>query len=337
MSGAKSSPPDDSSIAKKLSELKLSDDKKYKEELKKYDEYQKKLKEKEHELNIITAGYPQISIENNEDMEQFPPDFTFINNNQEVDVNIPEVSKWSCTCTTDCIRQYNIEQKEKCVAKHGKVYEFKFPYKVKNKRNKHGIIDLKEGQFIFECNKLCKCPPKTCSNRVVQNGSSLKLCIFKTENKGWGVKTLESIPEGAFVIEYVGEVCSAAKIRSREKECKNNKYGHDTTYLFDINARKQKKPNVIDATYYGNISRFISHACKSESMANLRIHNVLINNYDVMTHRIALFATKEINEGDELTLDYGISGPPNPLVPEEDKKKCRCHEHCPRYLYFRKK
>ena len=156
---------------------------------------------------------------------------------------------------------------------------------------------------------------------------------FKTENKGWGVKTLESIPEGAFVIEYVGEVCSAAKIRSREKECKNNKYGHDTTYLFDINARKQKKPNVIDATYYGNISRFISHACKSESMANLRIHNVLINNYDLKTHRIALFATKEINEGEELTLDYGISGPLKRVTKRYKRKKCLCENNCPNYLY----
>ena len=63
---------------------------------------------------------------------------------------------------------------------------------------------------------------------------------------------------------------------------------------------------------------------------------MLINNSDVKTHRIALFAKKEIKKGEELILDYGISGPPKPSVPEEDKKKCLCHKDCEIYLYFRK-
>ncbi len=34
---------------------------------------------------------------------------------------------------------------------------------------------------IFECNSLCKCDHR-CSNRVVQNGISLRLQLFKTQS-----------------------------------------------------------------------------------------------------------------------------------------------------------
>ena len=36
---------------------------------------------------------------------------------------------------------------------------------------------------------------------------SLQLAIFRTSNsRGWGVKTLQKIKRGTFVMEYVGEV-----------------------------------------------------------------------------------------------------------------------------------
>ena len=72
--------------------------------------------------------------------------------------------------------------------------------------------------FHFE--EKCKCGPK-CTNRVVQKGRKYKLCIYRTSNGcGWGVKTLENIKEGAFVVEYVGEV-----ITSEEAEQRGKKYG----------------------------------------------------------------------------------------------------------------
>ena len=83
-------------------------------------------------------------------------------------------------------------------------------------------IFLTLGTPIFECNKRCKCGPK-CSNRVVQKGRKVKLSIYRTSNGcGWGVKTLENIKEGAFVVEYVGEV-----ITSEEAEQRGKKYGEE--------------------------------------------------------------------------------------------------------------
>ena len=49
----------------------------------------------------------------------------------------------------------------------------------------------------------------------------MKLCIYRTENGcGWGVKTLENIKKGTFVVEYVGEVIS-----NEEAEERGRKYG----------------------------------------------------------------------------------------------------------------
>ena len=40
---------------------------------------------------------------------------------------------------------------------------------------------------IFECNSKCKCD-RRCSNKVVQNGISVRLQLFKTVQKGWGLR-----------------------------------------------------------------------------------------------------------------------------------------------------
>ena len=42
---------------------------------------------------------------------------------------------------------------------------------------------------IYECNAQCKCS-KTCCNRLVQEGLKYPLQLFKTADKGWGVRTL---------------------------------------------------------------------------------------------------------------------------------------------------
>ncbi|KAK5638380.1 hypothetical protein RI129_012675 [Pyrocoelia pectoralis] len=58
---------------------------------------------------------------------------------------------------------------------------------------------------IYECNSRCKCAA-TCLNRVVQNPLQLKLQVFKTINKGWGIRCLNDIPQGAFICIYAGSI-----------------------------------------------------------------------------------------------------------------------------------
>jgi histone-lysine N-methyltransferase SETDB1 len=56
---------------------------------------------------------------------------------------------------------------------------------------------------IFECNSKCKCDHR-CSNKVVQNGISLRIQLFKTSQKGWGLRCLDDVPKGAFICTYAG-------------------------------------------------------------------------------------------------------------------------------------
>jgi len=58
---------------------------------------------------------------------------------------------------------------------------------------------------IFECNSKCACK-KTCLNRVVQHPLRMKLQVFKTEKRGWGIRTLHDIPQGSFICVYVGNL-----------------------------------------------------------------------------------------------------------------------------------
>jgi len=58
---------------------------------------------------------------------------------------------------------------------------------------------------IYECNKTCSCS-STCLNRVVQFPIRARLQIFKTENRGWGIRALDDLPQGAFICTYVGKL-----------------------------------------------------------------------------------------------------------------------------------
>lgn len=58
---------------------------------------------------------------------------------------------------------------------------------------------------IYECNKRCKCCSQMCTNRLVQHGLQVRLQLFKTQNKGWGIRCLDDVAKGSFVCIYAGE------------------------------------------------------------------------------------------------------------------------------------
>lgn len=59
---------------------------------------------------------------------------------------------------------------------------------------------------IYECNKRCRCNPQMCTNRLVQHGLQVRLQLFKTQNKGWGIRCLDDIAKGSFVCIYAGKI-----------------------------------------------------------------------------------------------------------------------------------
>ena len=58
---------------------------------------------------------------------------------------------------------------------------------------------------VYECNSRCACSAR-CHNRVAQNGLQMRLQVFKTEKRGWGLRCLDDIPMGGFVCIYAGQL-----------------------------------------------------------------------------------------------------------------------------------
>ncbi|KAK3912030.1 Histone-lysine N-methyltransferase eggless [Frankliniella fusca] len=106
-----------------------------------------------------------------------------------------------CDCTDDC------QDKEKCACWQLTIQGSSlYP---------GGVVDPNVGYYykrlqervitgIYECNQQCKCSKSTCLNRVVQHPLQLKLQLFKTPNKGWGLRCVNDIPKGTFICIYAG-------------------------------------------------------------------------------------------------------------------------------------
>jgi SET domain-containing protein len=84
---------------------------------------------------------------------------------------------------------------------------------------------------------------------------------FHTMGRGWGLRTLEDIKAGQFVIEYVGEVIDEAEYKRRlhrKKELKNENF-----YFLTIDNNR-----TIDAEPKGNLSRFMSKYAAAQYRMN---------------------------------------------------------------------
>ncbi|WOG93156.1 hypothetical protein DCAR_0312437 [Daucus carota subsp. sativus] len=203
------------------------------------------------------------------------------------------------TCSSEtCDHVYLFDNDyEDAKDKYGKPMKGRFPYDDK------GRIILEEGYMVYECNQNCHCS-RTCQNRVLQNGVQVKLEVYKTEEKGWAVRACEQILRGRFVCEYIGEV-----IDEQEATIRRKRYSEEgCNYLYEIDAHsndmsrliEEQDLYVIDATTYGNVSRYINHSC----LPNLTNHQVIVESMDCQLAHIGLYASRDIAIGEELTYDY---------------------------------
>ncbi|XP_033615117.1 histone-lysine N-methyltransferase EHMT1 isoform X6 [Fukomys damarensis] len=230
----------------------------------------------------IARGYERIPIPcvNAVDSEPCPSNYKYVSQNcvtspMNIDRNITHLQY--CVCTDDCSSSTCMcgQLSMRCwYDKDGRLLpEF----------------NMAEPPLIFECNHACSCW-RNCRNRVVQNGLRARLQLYRTQDVGWGVRTLQDIPVGTFVCEYVGELISDSEADVREED----------SYLFDLD-NKDGEVYCIDARFYGNVSRFINHHCEP----NLVPVRVFMSHQDLRFPRIAFFSTRLIQAGEQLGFDYG--------------------------------
>ncbi|NXU91705.1 SETB2 methyltransferase, partial [Xiphorhynchus elegans] len=92
---------------------------------------------------------------------------------------------------------------------------------------------------IYECSVLCRCDKLMCQNRVVQHGIQVRLQVFNTEKKGWGVRCLDDIDKGTFICTYSGRLMSRAEVLGDAgQELKEKNAMNDRNHGFFSKKRK---------------------------------------------------------------------------------------------------
>jgi SET domain-containing protein len=102
--------------------------------------------------------------------------------------------------------------------------------------------------------------------------------VIKRTAHGLGLFTLEPIPAGKRLIEYLGPLISNEEVDKRP----NGKY------FFGVNSKWS-----IDGQARSNLARYINHSCRPNSEAI------------VSGRRVWVWSKRAIKAGEELNYDYG--------------------------------
>ncbi|XP_048430066.1 probable inactive histone-lysine N-methyltransferase SUVR2 [Pyrus x bretschneideri] len=296
-----------------------------------------------HDIDDITKGEERVKIPwLNEKNNEYPPSFFYISRSlvfQDAAINLrlSGIGDANCcpTCFGDCLSasvpcacasqtegDFAYTQEgllrddflEECISmirnpqQHRPFYCKSCPLeRVKNDDCLEPCKGHLRRQFIKECWSKCGCH-RQCGNRVVQRGLNCKLQVFFTsEGKGWGLRTLEDLPKGAFVCEYVGEVLTSKELHERNiKSSRSGKRPYpvrlDANWASKADLR-DKEALCLDATNYGNVARFINHRCLDANLVEIPVE---VESPDHCYYHLAFFTTRKVDALEELTWDYGI-------------------------------
>jgi uncharacterized protein len=121
---------------------------------------------------------------------------------------------------------------------------------------------------------------------------------------GKGVYALATIPKGAVVIEYKGEVISWDEALRRHP---HDPTDPDHTFYFHVDEAR-----TIDGKVGGNIAKWINHGCQPNCEA------------DDVDGRIFIKALRTLKPGEELFYDYGLVIDERYTAKLKKQFECRC-------------
>lgn len=174
-----------------------------------------------------------------------------------VDVDLKSnLGRDGCGCTDNC------RDKQKCKCWHLTIQrsmsrsvkrdDFQ---KNKNVGYKNMRLENIVSSGIVECGANCNCCAEKCVNRVVQHGLQHELEVFKTSNRGWGVRTKTDLPPGVFVCNYAGDVLDDVEADKRPSTtyqfkvpvlCAKNHSDRDDESDAEPKPKRYKYPNQYD-------------------------------------------------------------------------------------------
>ncbi|XP_075854592.1 histone-lysine N-methyltransferase, H3 lysine-36 specific isoform X3 [Microcebus murinus] len=171
--------------------------------------------------------------------------------------------------------------------------------------------------LLYECHPTV-CPAGgRCQNQCFSKRQYPDVEIFRTLQRGWGLRTKTDIKKGEFVNEYVGELIDEEECRARIRYAQE----HDITNFYMLTLDKDR---IIDAGPKGNYARFMNHCCQP----NCETQKWSVNG----DTRVGLFALSDIKAGTELTFNYNLECLGN------GKTVCKCGApNCSGFLGVRPK
>ncbi|HEV7375432.1 MAG TPA: SET domain-containing protein [Pyrinomonadaceae bacterium] len=108
------------------------------------------------------------------------------------------------------------------------------------------------------------------------NKGNRKFAVKRT-SIGLGLFTLEPIPRGKRIIEYIGPIVTAEEADSSRRK-----------YFFELDEKR-----AIDGSPRTNLARYINHSCRPNAKGY------------TSGRRIWIWSLRAIKAGEELTIDYG--------------------------------
>ena len=128
---------------------------------------------------------------------------------------------------------------------------------------------------------------RRCGNADIHYGNHGKLGLSASKIHGWGVFALQPFKKGEFIYQYVGEILS-----QNEADRRGKIYDQlNRSFLFNLNEFQ-----VVDATRKGNKMKFANHSDTPNCRPLIRLTGG--------DHKIAVFAKRDIEVGEEICFDY---------------------------------
>ncbi|EGT49809.1 hypothetical protein CAEBREN_17958 [Caenorhabditis brenneri] len=199
-----------------------------------------------------------------------------------------------------------------------------YPPKTQNlQTTAEGLLDVSEfdrdlPRISVECSDACGCTIN-CPRRHLQRGTTKPVVVYyEGEEKGYGLRAAQKINAGELIGEYLGTL-------------KKPKRGEDHSYETDCGIMGWNF--VICSKDRGNFTRFLPHSC-GPSAAFILTHSRVYET-DPLLPRIGVYATKDIEVGEEVSISYFSKQQLEEWKKERTGVRCKCNtKECGKYIQF---
>ncbi|ESQ30564.1 hypothetical protein EUTSA_v10012393mg [Eutrema salsugineum] len=163
------------------------------------------------------------------------------------------------------------------------------------------------------CGDSCPCS-NDCKNKMIGTSLKFSLEVFKTMDRGWGLRSLDPIRAGSFICEFAGDIIQQGDeetddyIFDSSRVSKLFQWNYEPELVGEDASKKVSEvisrpaiPFLISAKKSGNVARFMNHSCSP----NVMWQPISREEKGVWCIHIGCFAIKHIPPLMELTYDYG--------------------------------